>query len=259
MKVDPSKIYFDPIDKEQRNKEVKTYQQNVKYKHRSYAKIYIIGILVLLAVPAITFLIHRFRFDNSFHAAGVPDYSGEYRSSIDEDPIQIEVSGKENGAINGRSATIKYKYYYDITGVVTSVHDYFGFDLYSTYVPRDVCLAWGSLKDSLNNPDISYRQHTRQCGISWKNNVIEEADDAFRGAFRTKVSHLQMSNNHLIPSTVEVRNQIFGLKRGDHVRIVGYLVNIYSQYEGNLFSSESRTDSGNGACEIIYVTKVEKL
>ncbi len=259
MKVDPSKIYFDPYDKEQRSKDVKTYQHNVKFKHRKNAKIYIIGFVVILAIPAVTFLIHRFRFENTFHAAGLPNYSNEYHSSIDEDPIQIDVEGRETGAINGRPSTIKYKAYYDISAVVTSVHDYFGFDLYSTYVPRDVCLVWGSLKDSLNNPDISYRQHTRQCAIAWQNNVIEEADDAYRGIFRTKVSHIQMSNNHLIPSTKEIRNQIFGLKRGDRVRIVGYLVNIYSQYEGNLFSSTSRTDNGNGACEIIYVTKIEKL
>ena len=62
MKVDPSKIYFDPYDKEQRSKDVKTYQHNVKFKHRKNAKIYIIGFVVILAIPAVTFLIHRFRF-----------------------------------------------------------------------------------------------------------------------------------------------------------------------------------------------------
>ena len=259
MKVDPSKIYFSPYDKNQRSEEVKTNQKNVKFKHKKTAIIYVVGVIVILSIPAIAFLVHRFRFDNTFEAAGLPDYSEQYQSSIDEDPIQIDVAAHETRAINGVTATIRYQAYYDISATVTSVHDYYGFDLYATYVPRDVCLAWGSLKDSLTNPDISYRQHTRQCFISWQNNAIETPDDAFRGAFRTKVSHLQMSNNHLVPSTREIRDQIFGLKSGDRVRIIGYLINIYSQYEGNLISSTSRTDSGNGACEIIYVKRIEKL
>ncbi len=258
MQVDPSKIYFSPYDKNQRSEEVKTYRKNVKFKHKKTAIIYVVGVIVILAIPAAAFLIHRFRFENTFKASGLTDYSEIYHSSIDEDPIQINVKQIENGVINGVAATIKYKDYYDISAVVTSVHNYYGFDFYSTYVPRDVCLAWGSLQDSLRNSDISYRQLERHCYISWQNNAIEEPDDAFRGAFRTKVSHLQMSNNHLVSSTKEIRDQIFGLKRGDYVRIVGYLINIYSK-EGNLISSESRTDHGNGACEIIYVTKIEKL
>ena len=69
-----------------------------------------------------------------------------------------------------------------------------------------------------------------------------------------------MSNNHLIPATREVRDQILGFRRGETVRLVGYLVSMYSDRPGEpvYTSSLRRDDGGNGACEIMFVTKVEK-
>ncbi len=70
----------------------------------------------------------------------------------------------------------------------------------------------------------------------------------------------QSSNNHLIPNDDAVREKIHNIKEGDYVRIEGYLVNIYGQKnDGHYFkwnTSTTRSDTGNGACEIIYVTNV---
>ena len=71
------------------------------------------------------------------------------------------------------------------------------------------------------------------------------------------------SNNHLIPSDKKIENQIKSIKENDFVKIDGYLVNVYcKKSNGSYFywnSSTSRSDSGNGACEVIYVTNISWL
>jgi len=52
------------------------------------------------------------------------------------------------------------------------------------------------------------------------------------------------------------------LKKGDEVRIVGYLISASRSSDLNsiyLDSSVSRADDGDRACEIIYVTDLEFL
>ena len=80
-----------------------------------------------------------------------------------------------------------------------------------------------------------------------------------RGVYGNKMLKLrEFSNNHVIPSSTEVRGKIFGLGKGDKVRLSGYLVNVH--YGGmQLSSSTTREDFGDGACEVFYVTKVDNL
>ena len=257
--IDPSKVYFSPYSREERDVEIKAVRAAKRVKNKHLVIIVIGFIIAVAAIPAIAMLIHRLRFDTTFTAFNLPDYSEEFHSNINEDPIQIdEISSKEAGEINGIAATINYEAYYDITGIVTSVYDYYGFDFLNTYVPRDVCLVWGNLKDSLSDPDIRYWQNNRHCYISYQNQELDEYSHRNNSPFISKYSSLKMSNNHIIPANKDIRNQILGLNRGDKVRLVGYLVNVYTQHQGNINSSFSRYDAGDGACEVIFVTKVEK-
>ena len=257
-KVDPSKIYFTPYDQNERNAVVKATHAGHKFKNRRSVLIIICSIVALASIPALAFLIYRIRFETTFTAAGLPDYSDEYHSSINDDPIQIAVNGIETGSINGIKARINYEAYYDITAYVASVHDYYGFGFFDTYVPRDVCLVWGNLKDSLSDSDVTYRQYDRHCYMSYQNYEIKDVSKYYNGAFRNKYSDFDMSNNHIIPATTEIRAEILGLRRGDKVRLIGYLVYAYSENQENLISSLRRDDSGDGACEVFFVTKVEK-
>ena len=68
------------------------------------------------------------------------------------------------------------------------------------------------------------------------------------------------TNNHLIPSDNKTRKLVDYIKEGEFVNIEGYLVNIkVIGKNGSYFvwdTSTNRSDSGNGACETIYVTNV---
>ena len=227
---------------------------------RKKSLIILIVFIVLLSIPAMVYLYARFSFQNSLTAEGIANYYDKYSPSLDREPIQIEVGGTENGTYKGREIGVTYKYYYDITAVVASVRDYWGLGDYDTLVPRDVCLVWGGLIEPLNSGKASFTQSGRFCnpvidGQEYSNLDIAEV----RGVFGNKMLALhEFSNNHVIPSSTEVRGKIFGLNKGDKVRLSGYLVTV--RYGGiQLSSSTTRNDFGDGACEVFYVTKVDNL
>ena len=255
------------IDGVEYNKKVvalKVPEENKPKPHKKTTRptTVIIAVIVLLlsAFPAAIYLNWRFYFQNSLTAIGVPDYSNDTVSSINADPIQLDLEGyAENGTYKGREINVIYKAYYDITGVVTSVRDYWGFGAYDALVPRDVCMAWGSTATSYSNHGIGFSQGERNCRPEIDGVVIDDLDvTTKRGKWGNQMyAFHDFSNNHIIASTADVRNQVLGLGTGDEVRLTGYLVTVY--YDGIILSSSmSREDSGDHACEVFYVTRVEK-
>jgi hypothetical protein len=67
------------------------------------------------------------------------------------------------------------------------------------------------------------------------------------------------ANMHMVPSTPELADRLRAINRGDLVDIRGYLVEIKFADGGIWRSSLTRTDTGNGACELVWVNDVTKL
>ena len=67
------------------------------------------------------------------------------------------------------------------------------------------------------------------------------------------------ANMHMVPSTEELDGRLRGIKRGDLVDIRGYLIEIKFPDGGAWRSSLTRADSGNGACELVWVNELSKL
>jgi hypothetical protein len=67
------------------------------------------------------------------------------------------------------------------------------------------------------------------------------------------------ANMHMVPSTDELAAQLRDIKRGDLVDISGYLIEIKFPDNGIWRSSLTRTDTGNGGCELVWVIGVKKL
>ncbi|MEO1847288.1 MAG: hypothetical protein ABGY05_07940, partial [Pseudomonadota bacterium] len=65
----------------------------------------------------------------------------------------------------------------------------------------------------------------------------------------------QLSNNHLLTDDIDLHRLIMSAAPGDQVMIKGMLANYENQatrFERG--TSTTRTDTGNGACETVYVT-----
>ena len=67
------------------------------------------------------------------------------------------------------------------------------------------------------------------------------------------------ANMHMVPSTPELADSLRAIHAGDLVDIRGYLIEIKFPDGGIWRSSLTRTDTGNGACELVWVDDVTKL
>ena len=170
------------------------------------------------------------------------------------EPIQEETTGYIEMNVAGYEVSIYPQYTYEIEALVVHTKNYPGFGLGNKLSPRDIALAWGKVAEY--NEDINF--HWKQSGrwVSWSVKSYTEVDKI--GGVDYVSSHL--SNNHLIPSNNSVRRKIKKIRKGDHIKIKGYLVNVDAENKnGKTFfwnSSTTRDDTGDGACEVIYVTDV---
>lgn len=255
------------IDGVEYNKKLIVLEAPEEYKpkpktHLTLAMVAIIIVMVLAFIPAAIFINWRYYLKTTLTLEGVPNYSDVIKSSLNYDPIQINLEEPvvEIGEYKGRPIEITYKAYYDITGIVTSVKDYWGFGAYNTLAPRDICMIWGSLAEKYPSPNMEFYHGERYC-------VAKGSDIPFdlssKGAYgSTHYGSSLISNNHLIPSAAEVRDAFLGFGAGDIVRIVGYLVQV--KYDGILLNSSMTRDdvmfdSDSGTCEVIYVIEAEKI
>lgn len=170
-------------------------------------------------------------------------------------PKQVGTSENISKVINGWDVKINYVAEYKVAGRVVDVQDYYGYDLQNKLSPRDVGLTWGELAKEKNHTKLTWSSLGNRY-LSWSTSDREWLNE-IGGTSRITECY---SNNHLIPSDDKNKKLINKIKEGDFVRIEGYLVNIYSKKsDGSYFywnTSTSRSDSGDGACEVIYVTNV---
>jgi hypothetical protein len=64
---------------------------------------------------------------------------------------------------------------------------------------------------------------------------------------------------HMVPSAPELADRLRAIKRGDLVDVRGYLIEIKFIDVGIWRSSLTRTDTGNGACELVWVNDVANM
>ena len=173
------------------------------------------------------------------------------------EPMQIGTNGVRNVIINGVETHITYVAQYTISGRVVTTRSY-GYRPWSpvnSVLPRDVGMVWGMLSNKEVDSKISWYTTPRHLWFSGKNSWANSIGG--RNAI-----YYHSSNNHLIPSDENVNKLIKRIKKGDYVKIEGYLVMVKIRHWPGFFmmdTSTSRTDTGNGACETIYVTNVTWL
>ena len=64
---------------------------------------------------------------------------------------------------------------------------------------------------------------------------------------------------HLVPSGPAVMSAMARARKGDVVRLNGYLVDIRADDGASWRTSMNRRDTGGGACEIVWVTAFEQM
>ena len=111
----------------------------------------------------------------------------------------------------------------------------------------DVCVVWGNNTSGAQLDKIDFWNGIFTCNVKTRDQAAWESFDMY-----------QLSNNHLISDDDFIRDQVRKVKVGDQVRIQGVLAS-YESPGGRRGTSRTRTDTGDGACETIYVDRFEIL
>ncbi|WP_444945544.1 hypothetical protein ACJJIP_15700 [Microbulbifer sp. VTAC004] len=112
--------------------------------------------------------------------------------------------------------------------------------------PTDLVLGWGNMSDESVLEKIKISQSRRF--YWWR-------VDSFPIPRREIETH--SANMHLIPGNDAIEGLIDEIRKGDIIEISGSLVNVKSTTDNWYWeSSQTREDTGKGACELIYVKKI---
>jgi hypothetical protein len=149
------------------------------------------------------------------------------------------------------------KFEYDISGLIVHSFSYdtwYSLDKKDITIPMDFCMIWGdNIKSGIfKDKNSSFSQDMRFCWWRGKG-----------GGFNND----EISNSHILLRDDELLAKLKSLHIGDQVRFIGKLVdfkvtplksgNGYSNAIRTYQTSTTRLDAGAGACEIIYLEKIE--
>jgi hypothetical protein len=181
-----------------------------------------------------------------------PRLTGVAFEEIDtsQDPVQIPFASSEPIIIDWKNGhfTLMPVAKYRLSGVVVSKESYAdGWD--GKISPIDVAIVWGRLSGSDYRRYVTFSQGSR-----WYHYQLKEGSP-----FEVSYVITHSSNNHIIPANENILRAIKSIKKKDKVILEGWLVNLSGKYQGGNVSwttSLSRQDTGNGSCELFYVSKV---
>ncbi|MDB6070437.1 MAG: hypothetical protein JWL81_1608 [Verrucomicrobiales bacterium] len=119
------------------------------------------------------------------------------------------------------------------------------FDGVADLAPLDLGVGWGLMSDQAMASRSTFSNATRF--LSW-----HCSDPEFPGEAASRC----ISNMHLLPATDRVRDRLLEVREGQIVQMAGYLVQVDRPGMNPWTSSMSRVDTGNGACEIMWVESI---
>ncbi len=236
-------VYKKEVDRINYRKEHEIVKSNKKKYVIISSILVLIGILVLLYINRYYFFDREYVYIDSL-------------SSLNE-PIQEKASGTKRIKIDDEYINITRLYSYKIQARVINTRQYMGYNLMNKLSPVDFGLAWGNMvldnnRDkvtfySLGDRLINYRINDN----NWVSNV---------GGREFVNQHI--SSNHIIPANETIKGKLLSVRKGEYVELEGYLVTAYTTDSDSYIywsSSDSRTDIGDNAREVIYVTGVKWL
>lgn len=172
----------------------------------------------------------------------------DYVPGILNEPLQSptrRASLTEN--YEGVAYLIEPEFEYELVGMIVSFRHHDGNSrmhrMASDHLNMlDVCVIWGDNTANTRLQKISFWNGIFTCNIKTRD---QEAWNQF--------NMNQLSNNHLISVDDGIRDKVKGIRVGDQIRVRGYLAAYSSAMGGKRGTSTTRTDTGDGACETLFV------
>jgi hypothetical protein len=161
---------------------------------------------------------------------------------VDHEPVQSATA--RTGFAHGAFELLP-RASFEIEARVLSVERY-RFDGGAKLAPLDFAVGWGPMSDSAVLEHFRITQGARYFTIY--------PDEEAIGL--TAALHVS-ANIHLIPATAQIRDRLDEVRPGNVVQLRGLLVNASGPNHYEWRTSLTRSDTGDGACELFYVEEVE--
>ena len=162
-----------------------------------------------------------------------------------EKPVQVDLDPPPR--FEARGYTFIERATYTITARVLRKEIY-RLDGGAGLAPVDLGVGWGPLSDSAMIDQLEFSQMGRFFYWTPRN-------AAFPLPTATLISHLMQM--HMIPATKPIEAKLRQLRPGELVTASGYLVDVRGANGFARNTSLSRTDTGDGACELFWVERLE--
>lgn len=157
-----------------------------------------------------------------------------------DNPVQTNFAAPQ-ATIAFKDAVLHPLAKFSVTARVLSRENYH-FDAGSDLSPTDLALGWGRMSDTsvLRHIDISQGGRFFYWQVQQFPIPRQEIDT-------------HSSNMHMLPANAMVAHQLKRVRAGDVVTIDGLLVEADKAGGWRWRSSLTRDDTGDGACEVVYV------
>ena len=178
--------------------------------------------------------------------------TGDIHPDLAIEPIQQPIQSSEFSVnVDGNDYFIQPLYDYEIYGLVVSYRLHNGDTgahlRWGDYLNvADYCVVWSKSAFSKKLSEFNFRNQEWTC--YWQTSS-SKALSSFDPA--------KLSNNHLITADSRIRDSIKKINIGDQIKIKGWLSSYRSTDRHIRGTSINRIDTGNGACETIYVNEIE--
>ena len=166
-----------------------------------------------------------------------------YEPGILVDSVPEQVNTKGSKVLDHKGYTLITKAAVKVRARVLGKERYY-FDDGADVVPVDLALGWKDMSDQ------SVLDHLK----IWQSNRFYywRTREDYLPVSRDKIEH-NSSNWHMIPSTDEIEDKLKSVSKGDIVSFEGFLVDVTKKGGFMRDTSMVRTDTGPGACEIVFV------
>ncbi len=136
---------------------------------------------------------------------------------------------------------------FKITGRVLATETY-RFDREAELAPLDVALGWGAMADPARIGQLQISQRNRW--YYWKTAQLP---------LPRRELESSMANIHIVPANQAIESQVLALEPGTLVELQGELIEAVGDDGWRWRSSLTRTDTGDGSCELLLLRSLRIL
>ena len=164
-------------------------------------------------------------------------------------PVQKNLSGNETLPFHRGKMRLLAEY--EITARVLH-KKYYDSDRMSKIVPLDLAVGWKKMANPKIYNKIDVSQRDRYAWFAYRRRPLPIQPNELTAS---------TANIHIIPANRSVSKMLEDVEKGQILTLKGYLVHYREDYANGGWwevrpSSLSRTDTGMGACEVMYVEHV---